>query len=402
MKNKGALMSLSSTEPLKIALIGFHERDRAMLNLFFRMHCTTEWRIIDSEHEANLCMLDLDNIHGKKLLQDQRDQHPGRPLIVLSVRNHEIDGAKFLRKPIHTKTLKQALEFYYDELKRLRLDRLPSAAEVIPPPQPAPRAHHKTKQSLVGFASKSTRNALSNLENQTRVIHDCCGVANTIDLNTKRSSDKAKLYYDPSKHFLRILKTAVGRCRQEGQPIRLHLPGDKYIILLPKADLALTDLSDAKLRPRCLLEIKQNEIGIEPLHQGEAQLLNTTMQSSQPLNTLLWKVALWSSRGRLPVDTNINTLVNLRHWPNLTRLLAIPQFFRIAALWAKSSHSLANTQQILNIEARYICAFFSACLALDLLNIQSVATARPIRDAVTSKNPRAGLFRRILRHLRVA
>lgn len=380
--------------PLKIALLGIGERDKAMLDLFLRKHCSGGCRMVPEER-ADICILDLDGIHGKKLLQHQRDNHSHRPLIVLSVRDTDIDGVQFLRKPLRTELLKQAIEFYRNELAQR-----PPVAEVSTPTRARSENGDGAKRAAVGFAGNNTRGTLRNLESQKRFAHECCGSASIIDLNEKVDDDK--LYYDPSRLFQRILKNAIDLCRQQDRPVMLHLPGSKHITLLPKANIALTDLSDGRLRPRCLLAIKHNETHIEYPQYNETHLLRASNQLPQSIDALLWKVTLWSARGRLPVGTDINSAIGLQHWPNMTRLLTIPQFLRVAALWVRSPLTLAKTVETLGVEARYVCAFFSACHALDLTLIET-ATASPEVPAVSvAKSPRPGLLGRILRRLRVA
>jgi hypothetical protein len=401
-------MGAGATIPLKIALLGISERDKAMLDLFLRKHCPGGCRVV-SEERADICILDLDGIHGKKLLQQQRDSHSQRPLIVLSVRDTHVDGVQFLRKPLRTELLKHAIEFCRNELAQRA--PAPAPAPEILTPTPAQSANSdgaKAKRTPVGFAGSNTRGTLRSQEKQKRFVHEWCGQSSAIDLSKKVDNDK--LYYDPSTLFQSILKHAVDRCRHEERAVRLHLPGGKHITLLPKAGLALTDLSDARLRPRCLLAIKHDETRIEYPRYSETHLLRTSNQSPQNIDALLWKVTLWSARGRLPLGTDINSAVGLQHWPNLTRLMTIPQFLRVSALWVTNPLTLAKTVETLGVEARYVCAFFSACHALELTQIQATTASPevPVVSLAKSSRPglpgpsRPGLLGRILRRLRVA
>jgi hypothetical protein len=210
------------------------------------------------------------------------------------------------------------------------------------------------------------------------------------------------LYYDPRGYLQQVLKNAIEQCRRNAQPLRVNLPAEKYITLFPKTDIALTNLSDSKLRSRCLLPVNSRQIHIDYPSVIENSQMQADAEVSQEISSLLWKITLWSARGRLPLGTNIDTTITLRQWPNLTRLLAIPQFFRIAALWANSPFPLRKTAEKLNIESRYVCAFFSACYALDLT--QSLSTNEGSvdldRNQKRSSAPRR-LLRRILRHLRL-
>ncbi|MEJ2590777.1 MAG: hypothetical protein P8178_05130 [Candidatus Thiodiazotropha sp.] len=384
-------MAVGTTLPLKIALLGVGTRDAAILDLFVRKHCPGGGRLVPEER-ADLCILDLDGVHGRKLLQQQREQHPRRPLIVLSIREVESDGIVLLRKPTRPEMLKQAIEGC-----RIELDRRASRAEPAPvPATPPPTASDAPRRRSPVRAGNEVRAA----ESQSRFAHEYCGLSSPAETRGKAGGDD--VYYDPSRLFQRILKSAIDRCRQAERPVRLHLPGGKHITLLPAANLALTDLGDSRLRPRCLLAINAAQTRIEFLQDSESRLLETAETSPQNIDALLWKVALWSARGRLPVGVDMNSKIGLQHWPNLTRLANIPPFLRVAALWVKYPLTLAGTAETLGIEVRYVRAFFSACHALELTRIQAAAAGPGLAVADSGKSPRTGLLGRLLRRLRVA
>jgi hypothetical protein len=180
------------------------------------------------------------------------------------------------------------------------------------------------------------------------------------------------------------------------------LADEKYIMLFPGANIAVTNLSDSKLRSRCLLPINSHYINVDYIKESKGHPLPVDAEAPLDIDALVWKVTLWTARGRLPLGTNIESPIALHHWPNLTRLLAIPQFLRIAALWVKTPLSLRKTAEYLNIDARYVCAFFSVCNSLELT--QTLSTSEVQKDLATEKKRSTApkrLLRRILRHLRL-
>jgi hypothetical protein len=406
----------SNRNILNISLLGLRNTDKAALEFFLHKYCSSICRVVTDER-ADLCILDLDGISGKKLLLQQQGNYPHRQLIALSARDTDINGAHFLRKPLRSTLLQQAIEVCHVEKSQQSQAREDSRTKqpTPEPQQPAvPTPHetpHETPENIqqrrqpqpsVGFAVNNPRTSLDSLEASRRTVQECFGLPYEIDLI--KQTDQEKLFYDPSVLFQGVLKRAIERSRQLASPIALQLPVGKHILLLPKANLALTDLSDARLRPRCLLPASQDENQIEHLDYSESHLLRTKNYTPQNIDSLLWKVALWSARGRLPVGTDIDAQVGLQHWPNVTRLLTMPQFLRIAALWVRRPQSLAATVDMLSIEARYVCAFFSACQALNLTWIQAAAGNSDMESAIVdAPTPaRTGLLRRLLRHLRVS
>lgn len=391
-------------KPLGIALLGISERDRASLEMFFDQHWSNNCLVVSEEH-ADLCILDLDSALAPKILQRQRDNHAQRPLIALSVRDTDIKGVQVLRKPLRIKTLKDAIAFYISELDRQTPEMAVPAPEPNLKPVPAPASAPKGTQAQNPAAEETVsidrRSALPNAATQARIIRGSCGSTGTIKLGNRAES--SELYYDPSELFQDRLKSAIDQCRREARPINLHLTGGKYISLLPENNIALTNLSDTKLRTRCLLAIKRSQTSIEIPVQSEFHLLHTRKETPQDIDALLWKVSLWSARGRLPLGTLTDTSIGLRRWPNLTRLLASPQFIRIAALWTKSPSTLSKTAELLNIEGRYVRAFFSACYALELTQTMSnTGDQNMLANNASKPTAQTSLLRRILRRLRVA
>lgn len=86
------------------------------------------------------------------------------------------------------------------------------------------------------------------------------------------------------------------------------------------------------------------------------------------LEALLWKMALWTYRGRLPAGTSVRERVYLRRWPNLPRLLDVPDAMRISALLVGQPLALPRVAEALQIPQRHVFAFYGAAQAAGLAN----------------------------------
>ena len=87
----------------------------------------------------------------------------------------------------------------------------------------------------------------------------------------------------------------------------------------------------------------------------------------QSLDSFLWKLALWTSKGRLPINANLYTRFYLTRWPNMARLLLTPHSMRVAALMVSGPRTLLNIAEVLGIRQQYVFAFFSATMALGIV-----------------------------------
>jgi hypothetical protein len=395
-------MFTAGSKPLGITLLGVNERDKARLEFFIDLHWSSNCRLVD-EKDADMCILDLDSISGKKLLQQQRERHPNRPLIVLSVHDAHIDDVSLLRKPLSGDLLKNTI----DELMTVLAQQFTTEDEALPITEeiilssPAYQERWELNCTISQNTTNRRRNSLPDASTQARMIRGSCGSDKSIELDKPHQS--GDLYYDPSTLFQQVLKNAIDQCREETRPLKLNLSDGKYIALLPEANIALTNLSDSKLRPRCFIPLRQLQVRTDYPDGSEAELFRNNKETFQDMDGLLWKVSLWSARGRLPHGTDIDATITLRQWPNLTRLLTIPQFLRIAALWVKTPSTLSKTTALLNIEARYVCAFFSACYALGLSQVMSMTGDEAITEpGLQSTAAPKSFLRRILQRLRVA
>ncbi len=401
-------MSATGNKSLSIALLGMNDRDRARLELFLDQHWSSNCLLV-SERYANVCILDLDGLDGKKLLQQQLELHSDRPLIVLSVRDVDNNDVTYLRKPVSAALLKKAINDQMIALSEQAaaeqfLEPAPEPTP-IPAPAPAPVSYTPPRISPATTAAPNTandrRSALPNTVAQARIIRGSCSVKAPKDFLSLPKDDS--LHYDPKTLFQQALKSHIEQSRLDGRPRRLTLADEKYIVLIPETNVALTNLSDSKLRPRCLLPISEHQIRIDHPGVTEIQRMHSGMEAPQDIEYLLWKVTLWSARGRLPHGIHMDSVIELKQWPNLTRLLAIPQFLRIAALWAKNPYPLSKTVEALNIEARYVYAFFSACFALELAQVLSTDEGQnALQESQEKAAAPKGLLQRLLRRLRVA
>jgi hypothetical protein len=120
---------------------------------------------------------------------------------------------------------------------------------------------------------------------------------------------------------------------------------------------------------------------------------------------LLWLMALWASRGRVPEGTDLDAPVSLLRWPNFTRILMTPNAMQIAALWHTQPTSLLQTAKRQAIPHRQIFAIFRACQALGLVQvINTGSTVVPSKDVLAAdavSAERRGILGNLLRKLKI-
>lgn len=357
--------------------------------------------ILVDEVTAEAGILDLDGPGWEKLWKDYKSRFPRRPTLIMSIRTHAFADAWVIPKPVKLDALLATLE-------KLRAScRHRGEVSMSPPHQPAnpppgvggSKSLQESPSVMPGNAvpQRFTLDAAEAMEKRT--AHEYCGDAPDRDVTDPLQLEK--VYYDPGRYLQGHLHRALAKTQAtSGVCIK---SGWGEITLLPGSSQAMLKLSDKQLRPLCVVPLVEADVEINILNPQEverqrAQLPSLT--SWQLLQPLLWKVALWTSRGRIPRGVPLDCPVYLKHWPNVTRLLLTPHAMRIAALWTMQPHSLLDTVAILQIPQRYVFAFFSAVYSLGLVELKQTPT--PIRERMPSnlKPRQKSILGRILSRLR--
>ena len=176
----------------------------------------------------------------------------------------------------------------------------------------------------------------------------------------------------------------------------------RTMIIDPVTRTASYELSLSQLRSLCIVPVKEGEVFIDKLTAGREHpdAVDPEKWHREPLDAFLWRIALWTSRGRVPETCDLRAQVFIRHWPNMTRLQASPHGLRIAALWVKRPYGLLQTAELLGIPQRFVFAFYSAAWAIDLAGQGRRQSDQLVETDPPPPSPRKGLLGRILSRLR--
>ena len=417
--------------PIKVALLGFNSRTFNMLQMFFSSQGKGLAELV-SERDAEAAIFDLDALDGLQLWHKfARDG--SRPALVLSVKEQTLEKAVWVRKPLNLDTFAHAVDQLVQAC-RSSATRLPGKIEgtadpalvmrtASPPPsapadsQPAPKRRLPIAAARVlnavppgpmepapGQAFEAAINRSARLlkpahedDYYHRDLRSFYG--DRSDNHYLDPEKRDELFYDPDKYLQGILATELENTRRTGLAVRLEGLG-KPLILLADKNLLLSDMRDQYLRGLCtqpssILRVSSSRAAGLELPASQAALMVRG-------ESVLWKVALWTSRGRVPTGTALNQPVRLRRWPNFTRLSKTPHAVQIVAHWSRSPCSLSDTAEALQVPYRAVFGVFSACKALgladqDLGTMSSQRGGSPLADI--PENTRRRLLGALLRKL---
>lgn len=377
---------------LNVHPVGMDERSHQTLRMFFERQLGGGCVLSDAT-TAHAVLIDLDSQRGPGHLEEQLRDHPERPVLLLALNEVEAlpANAVLVRKPIKLDLFAEALRDLSSRLFSARRETaFSSAAEHIL------RARLASRQDGGKAAERQVDSddlAALHLRSPTGCFH--IGDAPDVDLGVV--AQREKVFYDPGKflqgHFRRALNLAIER----GATVRLSGAAFQHLDIHGPSARVVVPVSGSTLYAAGRLPMVADDVAIE--------LLNATPSSAsgairtESAEALLWRLALWASKGRVPVGTDLDWPVFLRRWPNLPRLLTPPHATRISSLWVRHNFSLAGTAATLAIPQRFVFAFYSACVALDL-----AAPTRRGADVLVPPEPppasaKRGLFRSLLRKL---
>lgn len=377
---------MTAHNTLRLCHSGMDNRSLYAFELFLSRIGPNACQISDEE-SADVAFIDLDNELGPYLLEGHRLLYPARPLIV-STRRPPMGSDPLtleVTKPVGLSAFSAALE-------QARLLLPGGVATPTEPVQPAAPPALDSRQP-----SADPISLLRQIEERLSTFY----VGSMPDVDLDDLTARNAIYYTP-EHFLQgVIARAVAHAREIQRPVRIDDPNGAALYLDPRSGLAYQARSANALRALAQLPTR-GTVSLHRVETRDAPALENL--AGRPFEALEWDIALWASRGRVPVGTHLDHPVRLLAWPNLTRLAVPPEAMRIAGLWSKGGISLRDTVRLLGVPQRYVFAFYSACLALghveQLSTPGAVAVARhnalAVGTAEAAAPPMRGLFKRLL------
>ncbi len=382
-----AMTEIAAT-PVRIGAIGMDQRQRNTLLMLFSQKCDNRYQLVE-ESSAEICLLDLDSLGGEQLWQEFRQRQPKQPLILVSLKEQPVSDPDtlFVRKPIPVKTLITAIE---QQCQRLVAASDTSGTVSTKPAQAAspektspvtarPRPKARKAASFMGSAKEQTF------------------VGTAPDIDPQDPAQTAKIYYNPDYYLQGHLQQALNLAVRYNRNVAIEGSWPAMELLIQERKIRVAT-EERRLRSHCTLPDATREVVLRQF-DGESKL-DKGSQQAYSLPALFWKVALWASRGRLPVGTSLSQPIYLRRWPNFTRLDVTPYALAIAALWAEQPRSLIDTAEHLQIPQRYVFAFYSAANSLQLAGETRRAVDTLIAPSEIVASDRRGLFGQMLERLR--
>lgn len=412
------------TAPFYVYALSIDPRTLKAFEIFFSSTCQNQFAFTDDTAKAGAAVIDFDTPDAESKLGTFRETCPRLPVIVISLVKALPDDrhACLIRKPIKHTDFRAQL----DEIKKSKglfqtpeqaqtqtnittsaqatanatANATPSAQENTPETETLDETPENTAQTAADTEAEPRKPAYSTrtsgAANFMAKEEEARFVGNLEDIDINDSTNIAKVTYHSKNMFQGALRTAVKLAAKNKCPVELIAFGIG-VVVDPAHYKIHTAANDSVLRPICMLET-EDPPKFRKLKENfrEQDLYSLRMKkdahlSAFDIDTFTWKTTLWSSRGRVPDTTDLQTPVYLSHWPNLTRLAPIPQATRIAALMVKEPAKLDDVAKKLQVPQRYVFGFYSAANALGLAGMtrRQVDTTFETRSAAKPTQSRS-------------
>ena len=378
------------TEPIKISTLCLDLRTYNTFDIFLKTVCKKGYSLTKNHEEAKITIIDLDAFEGESKFVEFQNKFPKRNIIILSIleKTYKEKNIHFIKKPLkHEEFIKKLHTLREENHEKSEKQTESKGRASFDTYQTSLKASQKNSNpNKPPISSTSSTNAAMILEHEEE--HHFVGTQEDIDLSNTRNL--LRVIYHPEKMFQGAVAHGYALAKKNEICVEIISFGIG-VLIDPKNYKAYTVVSDSILRPICLLETEDKAI-YKQINSSITSSESYTRKSKTgaelmewDIDVFLWKVSLWSSRGRVPKQTDLKSAVYLSRWPNLSRWELVPHALQISALMAKKPIRLSSVASQLDIPQRYVFSFYSACVCMGIAGVSNRQADNLFEDSI-SKN----------------
>lgn len=346
------MMSTVSNMPkVNVYLVGIDTRKSAIFSMAFKMHTAVQYELIDDAALADVIVVDVDGVEGQALWQLTLEKYPNTPRVYSSIMEPEFDSA-YLPKPVKIEILFPVLRAALSGLVTYKVEEA------------------KLKSS--GRERLSFKDQAKNYK--TTLVDE--PETTSVPRDVRFPSEQVQ-HFDAKAGLLGALSVVATR----SENIALVVDNKPVLMFFADINRVLLAVAPDKLESLCQipnLVVESKVIGEHPEWKKHAKA---------HMDSCLWQFTIWTAQGRLPQEVNISQPIQLRSWPNITRLAYIPDAMRLSAFLTKSPVVLPMVYKMIRVDIKDLLNFVSACYTTKLLEVSRSAVAHT--SNVTQSTPTA-------------
>lgn len=188
---------------------------------------------------------------------------------------------------------------------------------------------------------------------------------------TNRGGDAEEVSsFSPENYLIHVIKRAV----TNAQNLHISLKGVGEIILMSQRGefFANTDT----LPQICSVPVDQLEVSL--LENNDVRAGKLVDNIGRNIDELLWFAGFYASDGRLMNGCYRDDVVQLHHWPNISRIPITPNTIRIASLLTRYPTSLVLAKHLLKVDMSELYQFYSAARCSGLARVLNRKPEEPV------------------------
>ena len=326
--------SLSNMPLVKVMLLGVDTRKTAIFSMAFKMHTATQFQLVEEAQQADVLVVDTDGVDGEELWENAQANFPNIPRVYSSILEPKFDVA-YLPKPVKVETLFPVL-----------------------------------RAALSGVVTYKVADAAAQSQNRERLSfkQQAKNYKNTLVDEPEVSSAPRDVVFPADEiQFFDATKGLLGMTRQiaiQSENVALIVDNKPVLMYFPSVNRVLLAVAPEKLEELCQnadVQITVKKIGEHPEWQQHAKA---------QMDSCLWQFAVWTAKGRLIKEIDVNQPLALRSWPNITRLAYIPDAMRLSAFLTKSPVNLPMIYKMIRVDIADLLNFVAASHVTNLLKVQ--------------------------------
>lgn len=217
------------------------------------------------------------------------------------------------------------------------------------------KAELKKRQQIKELEDKPT---VVTPELTEEVLLQCCG--NAADIDFSRLDEKRSVFLNPEGTLLVRMTEALELVRKTGKCVVISgLPGVMFI--KGEAEAFTFSFNDDFLNQLALTRFGYGELEVQVVEEIPEVADEIFVEE---VDLLIWKVALWTARGRLFTGMDPEKTMQLVTKPDFKKFQPLPSCEEINDVWSGHSASALDVARILDIPQRVVFAFMSGAFTL--------------------------------------
>ncbi|MCL2298215.1 MAG: hypothetical protein FWC38_01690 [Proteobacteria bacterium] len=337
-------MRYPSQSPVRFAVLGMDRGESYSYEYCISHYPGKAYALADSVEDAELLLIDVDSPEGRHIAyQHLTGEVQGKVPVILSASQSHPEGVFFLHKPASPEALRTVLD--------------QAAAQI-------------------------GRNAFPNGQVDKRVIKAALAMEEEVPPSnhyTHGFDDASRnMFFDPSQCLYGAVQQTYRRSETEGRVVELRSGMLPLVRICARTKRVYPLVRELVLRSVVALPASSSVMSVLDEEDGSNW---PNDGQTEGMEGFLWRMAAWTSRGRLPEGADPNARMCLRYWPNMTRLIPIPHGMQIAALWSSGVCTIATIAEDLMIPLGDVHVFYCAASAIGLMEIEARTSRKTTQTA---------------------